>query len=365
MAPWMKGLLIFVAVDGLLCYVGVWLLRSRARSGQGHAARLSLLDYPLAVLVHTMAGAVAAVVMDDFKLAVFLAIPTGLAPVVIFMRVLNEASESIASEVTEGVDATPLFYLSEANRLVKKGDVEGAISEYRRRFTEYPDLPDPLFGIEFLCEQQGRYEEAAEVCREVLRRFQGDDVTWAKASRLLESLLREHLGDPGTADKILEAIHERNPDAPHGYVVPEKPRPEPRPLRRDTGPRSIRDLDQARRLATRGETDKAVTLFRRFAKEHPEEPRALFEAASALELAERYGESVGMLQEVVNKFGENDTVWGEATLRLATLNETHLGDREAARAILKQILKRLMGTEFGGLARERLHAMDPPGPGDQ
>lgn len=357
MPPWASALLLLVAADAVLLFIGLRVRRGQAGTAKRYPARLVVIDCLLAVSAHTMAGILAALIMDNFQLAFLFSIVVGLPPAVVFFLVLNEAAELSAGELVEGGPAKALDHIDEVKRLLKESDIEGAMRVYHRRANQHPESPDPLFGLEFLFEQQDRHDEAAATCREILGRFQGDDVVWAKAAHLLAPLLRDHLGDPGGAQRLREAITQRNPDEDYGYLLPQKPRPDPEAPTPPGDPRSLRDLEQARRLAKRGQTDQALDLFRRFAQDHPDEPRPLFEAASALEIAERYTESAAELQKIVHKFGENDSTWGEAALRLATLQENYFGDVEAARAILKEVLGRLMGTQFTQLARERLQAL--------
>lgn len=246
--------------------------------------------------------------------------------------------------------------MSQARRLSREGDVEGAMAEYRLCSKSYPDSPDPLFALAVLLRQDKRFEDAAGVYRSINQKFQNHLVTWSKGSELLAELFRTEFHDAAAADYIIESIHKRNPDYRFGYMTEKKSQVGRISLRGKKRASHGHDLSRARSLAKRGDFRNAVDLFKRYAADQPDNWRPLFEAASVLETAGQFDEAITILQGVVRTFGKNDGPWAEAMLRLASLNENELANHEAAKYMLNEIALRVPGTEHASLAKERLRA---------
>ncbi len=267
-------------------------------------------------------------------------------------------AHSIANRIsTAPAEAEPKVNLREALRLTREGLLDDAMAEYRRCAREFPESPEPLFGLAFLLRQESRTSEADGVYRDMLQRFNDDDVTWNNVALQLAEMLRED-GDTAGAEELEAAVNARNPDHRFGYVTA-KTQQKRVATERDEWEGSLEylEMDRARALVERGRIDDAVALFKRYAAEHPGEFRPLLEAAATLEAAERHEEAVSMLQDIIQVFQGDDVAWSEGMMRLATIHENVLGDREGARHMLSQVQARLRYTETGQIAQERLDAL--------
>lgn len=106
-----------------------------------------------------------------------------------------------------------------ARAKARRGDVDGAVGDYRRMFAARPEEPRPVYEAASLLEKDGRRMEALDVLREVLRRARKGSSTWSETAyrmaRLLHQepegresamlLLREIIHDAGNAEQALQA----------------------------------------------------------------------------------------------------------------------------------------------------------------
>ena len=333
----------------------------RAQSTAGYPVFLAITSCLLALLGHFLFFIFACALSGELPIMFFVSLVTGAAPALAFGNILMSSTSTTASNLLygEGKDAKKETDLMAARKRVKEGDVEGALAEYGKVARLWPDSPDPLFAMCALLEHENRFNEAAVTYREIIARFQNDNVTWIKASKNLAELLREKLEDEESAEIILEAIENRHSDARFGYLAEERRYDMHRgSTALEEEEAGVRDMEQARRLVDKGNIDKAVALYGRYARGNPSESRPLFEAASALELAGRYPDSLATLQQITRAFDEDAEVWGKAALRIATLKENHLEDFEAAKGILMEVVNRLGPSDNGRLARQRLDALE-------
>lgn len=360
MSEMAAGIVLIIAVDAVLFVTARTLTNSvQTQSEKGLSIALAVGCCMIALAVH-FAGIIAAgILVGDTITIAFASVLTGAAPATAFAVLLIESVSTRTTSFLTGSsgDAKEVIDLSLAQALVLKGDLDGAMKEYELAASMHPSSPDPLFGIEHLLIQLRRHDQAVDVCRDIINKFGQDTVVWIKASRHLAELLREHLDDPGGADFIERAIDLRAPEHHLGHIAERGSAQRNASKKSKPARQTVHDLNHARRLVEKGETDNAVAVFRAYARANPGASRPLFEAATALEKAQRYSEALSLLQETVRTFSDDDRSWGEAVLRMATLFQNHLDDRGAALGVLNEVLKRIPGTEHALIAQERLDSL--------
>lgn len=360
------GVLVLLFTDGLLYSLGRIVQGSdMAQSMKGIPILVMLPLTVVALAIHAIgllfSVGLAAGNSLGFVFLLILSLFTTYPFAIIFSVLLrNSLSDTLVGELAGlSRDATPLVNLAAARKLTREGKFEAAMEEYRRSHDEFPDSPDPLFGLAFLLIQSRRFEEAADGYREIIKRFHSDDIVWEKASRLLMELLREELEDKPGADYILSEITRRNPDSRYDYTSKSSGRMnEPSPSKKNSSD-PISDLNRARRLSKQGRVVEAVELFERYGRANPKKSRPFFEAATAYSNAGRHDDAVRKLQEIIRRFSGSDGAWGDAMLRLATIQESEMNDIHAAKFMLEQVNERLKHREEGRIARDRLRELIP------
>lgn len=100
-----------------------------------------------------------------------------------------------------------------ARRMLARGDLDAAVETFLAVFRAQPKAPRPLFEAEGALEQAGRKQEAAEMLRQVLRRFRHDDTVWCEAAYRLAGILEHDAGEEAAAEHLLREIAKRRPDS--------------------------------------------------------------------------------------------------------------------------------------------------------
>ncbi len=354
------GAIGLIAADGAIYFAARLATSSaKAQSIQGFPLLWALALCLAAFVVHATTFMWAAVYMDDRQVALVLSILTGLAPAVALSAMLIESSSRNVTKMIYGGDADSVDRpdMSAAAKCLKAGDIEGAMGAYQEILREYPEFPDPLFAMQSLRVQQSRFQEASEICREIIRRFQSDDVIWTRACGLLSELLREQLDDDVGATAIDKAVRDRNPATEHGFLKGEAAAVAAPKHGRKSKAQTVHGMEQARRLVKRGEVDAAVDLYQQCQRERPSDPKPSLEAATALELDGQYQRAVDELQRAARAFSGDSGIWCELALRMAGVYSNHLGRPDAALDVLAEIKNRAPSQKLEQLAAERIAAL--------
>jgi len=118
------------------------------------------------------------------------------------------------------------------------------------------------------------------------------------------------------------------------------------------------EFADARRLALRGEIDRAVEKYRSYDHNRAD---ALFEAARLLKSEDRFKEAAGMFEEIMATSPGNRRVWAEACYQLAKMKDVAFTDPGGAQALLRELLQRAPESRYGELASKdlaRLQVLD-------
>lgn len=107
----------------------------------------------------------------------------------------------------------------------------------------------------------------------------------------------------------------------------------------------------ARKLALRGDINAAVMMYRSYTDN---QHNALFEAARLLKSEDRYVDAALLFEEIAERFKHINRVWAEATFHLAKIKELYLKEPQAAKVLLRDIIKQAPDTRFCQLARADL-----------
>ena len=345
------GLIVLFGVDAALA-AWAWAL---VRSGSGETMhgvgvfKAALICFG-ALLAHAMACvAFAFLVWHEQGLAdrYMMAYPiiSGLLPTLLFAYYFIIAASSSAVHALDGSAHGPKPEAFEtARRLVKQGDIDGAVRDYRRVARAYPDTPDPLLAAAGVLEITQRFTEAAALLREVMMKFAGDDWAWVQAARRLETLCREEFDAPDETAGLHRAIESREAKLRRERGTAQGKAPRPR----------AGYMDAARRRVAGKDIPRAVALYRQQMAVRPDSPRPLFEAATALECDGQYAEAADTLREIIASFREDVSTRCEAEYRLANLLDNHFDDLATVKHLLLDIIKSVSGSKTAALAANRL-----------
>ncbi len=280
---------------------------------------------------------------------------TGLPWVIAYARLLIDTVAGVADTIfglnTNLVDQADLKV---AHKHLKKGERPEAIAELKYLHQKYPEAHSPLFVLAILADEDKEYDQAVDYYREIIQKNPDDQLIWTNAARSLADLLRGKLDDEAGAKNLEAEILKRNPDTKYKYSTTAAPAKNKKQKKKRNTQVEKADINQARRLVTRGELQQAIALMKRYLAENPEDSRSYFELISLFERTERTDDAIVWLQKTIHAFGEDDHVWGEAMLRLAGLREHEEHDLDATIAVLEQIAKRLKDGKHGKLARDQL-----------
>jgi len=162
-----------------------------------------------------------------------------------------------------------------------------------------------------------------------------------RATLLLADLFERRFNNPETAAYLRERLRSKSGPWAPGADAPQRAA-------------HWVEMDHARRLAVRGDINKAVTEFRESFRRDPDRPRPMFEAATLLERADRPLEAADVLRELIRTTKAGDDAWAEAMYRLAHILDAHLEDPEGSQHILREILRDAPAAKPAILAKEIL-----------
>ncbi|MBI5092712.1 MAG: hypothetical protein HZB26_09765 [Candidatus Hydrogenedentes bacterium] len=114
------------------------------------------------------------------------------------------------------------------------------------------------------------------------------------------------------------------------------------------------DYGKARARERGGDVEGALREYRKYFQDHPSIPEPLFSAAQLLAHRRRFSEAEAVLREICARFRKDPAVWTEATYRLANLLDADIGDKPAATALFREIIRVAGKSEQARLAAERL-----------
>jgi len=116
-------------------------------------------------------------------------------------------------------NAAPSEHRHKAEERLVQADVDGAIEHFRSQFAANPSSPRPLIAAAAALERDGRFFDAADILREIIQRFQRDDVIWSDAAYRLALLHETHLGEQTAAKTLYRQIVERTPRTKAGHLA--------------------------------------------------------------------------------------------------------------------------------------------------
>jgi TolA-binding protein len=118
------------------------------------------------------------------------------------------------------------------------------------------------------------------------------------------------------------------------------------------------DFSKAKALERGGDIAGAIDQYRRYFREQPENPQALFAIGQLQSKEELHSDAADTYRQIVGKFREEDEVWARASFQLAEILVNNLHDKSAGQHLMRQILKRTPKTKSAGFARSRLMPTD-------
>lgn len=370
----MSGYIAVVLCHAFLFIFVRWYMDSSfIRRGGDHTFTSLLILWAIAMPMFVSVTAIGAGLTDSFESPgsrlTFLGISVMLALVwalpLIIMTTETLSSGTVDSMMGLNRQVQDLADLSKAHELLRKDNREGAKVELLRQRETYPDAPSPRFMLAALAQDEKDFETTAMYYREILEHCEHEEVAWLNAAQNLSELLRDHLDGEAEANRLDAEIKRRNPDTKYKMSKTKerqalekkyKKRKGPSRPKRDnrTSQDDLLDLNHARRLASRGEVKEAMGLINRYLNEHPGEVKIHFELVTLYERNGRADDAATRLQKLIHDYGEDNDVWGNAMMRLATIRETYDKDIEIAKSLLNTVADRLKHTKHGQDARQRL-----------
>jgi tetratricopeptide (TPR) repeat protein len=273
---------------------------------------------------------------------IFLGIPSGVVPVLIFAYIVMVSASSGMVNFLYGSRHVPQpEELHRARQCAMDGRIGEALAEYQRLLKVYPESAELLLAMGGVLEMNRRYTEAAQCFRGVMKKFARNDETWAQAARRLGHMQREFMGQAEQGRALIQEADMRLRKAGKSPPPPESPRHEG-----TTGDPGSMDLVETR-----------LARLRKDAAEKPGSPRPLFAAALLLEREGRHEEAADIYRKTASAFRDDHDVWSDAAYRLALLLDNHLDEAGAARNLLGEIVRRAPLTKAGRLAGQRLHLL--------
>lgn len=348
-----------LAIGNLVVMLLAVSIRQRTRAVRD-VIRPSLLT-AVSVLVFHVAVQIAAVSIAsrffvDTRTLIALAAILAALPTAWCLLLINDwlvfgrksESPAQAADPGEAVD------MEAARRYLALGEYENAKQAYRAYAKAHPKSAEPLFGLEGVYLAQGRFHDAAKVCRDVMRSFQHDVVAWTKAADRLANLLETQLRNPQEAEDLREEIARRNPS----YAAkPGAGKDVEAPVDEQT----MRErIEKARELAQNNSTDSAVAVLKRLRKSNPRDPRPLFELAVVFEATLQTEAARRSLETIVRDFSGSPGVWSEASMKLADLYLQRYGNDETARELLERVIEKSPLAEDRNAAKARLDKLNSP-----
>lgn len=280
--------------------------------------------------------------------AVFAATPTAWC-ILLFMDWARYRRELSIADAPPPAD---VLVMETARRYVVWGEYENARRAYLAYAQAHPKSPEPLFGLEGMYLSQGRYRDAADMCRQIMERFDHDVLTWTKAASRLVDLLDRQLNRPEEAADVQQAIARRNP----AHRQPSQAEPG-RPVDEAT---LVNRIDEARALAQGASKASAIAILKDLNTTNPRDPRPLFELALVLEADLQTEAALRTLERLVRDFSGNPGTWAEASMKLADLYLNRYGNESSARDVLERVAEKSPLAEHRAAAQERLEQLDNP-----
>ncbi len=358
MSEYIAGIVILALMDLILFLFGLVVYRSRTfTSNRGFPASCALGLAAGALLLHFMALYYTASLTHDRFTVLASTVIFGMFPALIYGMIVRDAFSDKAINIIMGSeDGLDKVNLAKARGYAVNGDLDNARHAYQAFARQYPHSADPLFGLESVYMLEQRYEEAATVCRDILRKFGSDASVRKRAAERLAELLEHNLDDPGGA-AIAREESEKGGNV--GWQTVQGDREQRIAGRVGVKPTTERfTLEAARQLVRHGETDRAVVVYQKFFELNGTHPRPLFEAVTALEQDGQYLRALEILRDIAGRFSEAPQHWGASTLHQAGIHENYLRDLDAARRILTIVQDRLPGTEHAQVAVDRLATLN-------
>lgn len=290
---------------------------------------------------------------------VVFAVVTALPWALQYIRLLAEMTDHMAETVIAfNVPVKEKVNLKAVYALIQKGEMAEAVTELLSVRELNPKSTEPIFVLASIAHGQRDFDKEKGYYREIVANESFPIDSRINAAQSLADLLKDidetsyliKKMEKEVARLSLEKEQKFAPGTPAGTKD------------EDDSHAEMFELNQARRLSSRGEFVAAVPFMKSYIEKNPEDSRAFFELISLYEKQGRNDEAVLWLQKVIARFSENDIVWGNAMLRLAGLREHVDGDLESAIALLEDVADRLKYANHGKVAR--LHLRDLQGTSD-
>jgi len=210
------GLLVLIAVDAGLIFFAYYIKHRTWKHHPDVPFGAAVGFAVLAFGVHIVGSWPLAVAVDAStpagRIVYFICVVLfGLAPAIVFGMLVVEAGSESGTERFMGLrSSTPISSdYSKARALLQRDDIDGALRQYQIYFAEDPSTPQPLFEIAQILSAEHRWLEAADVYRDVIRRFQQQNDIWSKASFRLATILLQELAEKEQAVFILRELARR------------------------------------------------------------------------------------------------------------------------------------------------------------
>ncbi|MFA6240697.1 MAG: tetratricopeptide repeat protein [Candidatus Hydrogenedentales bacterium] len=343
------GIIVLFSTDAVLTIAGIWVVARKGPHTQGamHGPEALLLLVG-ALAIHAFAILACGIITQRIdgvwsaseQLTLVMASLAGGAVPMLLLGYLVAAgfASSITMFMSGERPPSPVpVGCAEAERIALSGDIDGAVKAYKWFYREYPQSTKPLFEAAVLLARHERPHEAADMLREIMRLNRDNTVEWLPSAQLLANILRNHLDEPESADYLIAEIAKR------GTV----PAPVAETAKTISRPEAAAKMDRARTLASRGNVDGAVRLFKEIDRADAASPHALKAAAVALEADGRMDEAYRVYREIMRRFSNDLPVWSLAAHRAALICINHLQSPDEARTVARMLLQKSPGSAAG------------------
>lgn len=257
-----------------------------------------------------------------------------------------------ADAVEIETDTSDVLDMETGRRYVVWGEYDNAKRAYLAYAEAHPNSAEPLFGLEGMYLSQGRFQDAAATCRQIMEKFEHDILIWTKAAGRLAELLETSLRRPHEAAEIRSHLTRRNPaHARHVQSASSSPVDDATLKER---------LQDARKLAQDGSTDTAIAMLSGLRQTNPRDPRPLFDLAVILESSQQTEGARRTLDTIVRDFSGSPGVWADASIKLADLYLNRYGNEGAARELLEGVVEKSPLPDDRNAAQARLAKLNHP-----
>lgn len=114
------------------------------------------------------------------------------------------------------------------------------------------------------------------------------------------------------------------------------------------------DYSRARAQDKQDNITGAIVQYWKYYEEYPKRPAPLFVGGDYAARKGRYDDAEKFYQFAMDKFKRNTLVWSEAAIRMAMLKDEHFDDRQGARVLLNEVLRRARNLKSGRAAQQIL-----------